>query len=315
MADNRPAQLPTGGRDDLRIDASRCTRMRYSGSSCRRCAAVCPNGAVGSGEALSIKSDRCTGCLLCTTECPVGALEQGKDFSGCLAQLSRVPEPILGCIRTSESSHATLACLGGLSQEHLVTLCHSLSGKLTLNLSACSGCPNDTMIPQLQQRLRSIAEVGLSGSDCSIVIAESARDLSYKDETVDRRSFFKAFRRSVFKSAAVILSTGIEQAERRTEYSEKRLPIRRELLNRTISNLPQELKDRVIRHFGSCISFDQNCTTCQGCVAICPTGALKAGPSDIPPVFDQQLCTGCGLCREFCLDGALQISSSTEVGM
>lgn len=311
MADRQP-QISTGGKNDLRIDASRCMVMRYSESSCRRCAAVCRYDAIALSDVLSIISDRCTGCLLCTAECPVGALEQSKDFSDCLGELSRVPEPILGCIRTSASSHSTLACLGGLSEEHLVTLCHSLSGKVTLNLTACSGCPNQTTIPKLQQRLRTIADVGLSSSNCSIVTVETARDLSYRDETVDRRSFFKAFRKSVFKSAAVILSTTVEQAERRTDYAGKRLPIRRELLNRTRSNLRQELEDRVRQHFGSRISFDQNCTTCQGCAAICPTGALQTEQSDIPPIFDQQLCTGCGLCSEFCLDEALQIARSTE---
>lgn len=308
MADHRKPPIATGDRGELRIDASRCMRMRYSESSCRRCAAVCPHDAVELGDALAIKPDRCTGCLLCTAECPVGALEQVGDFYGCLGQLSRVPEPVLGCIRSKESSHATMACLGGLSEEHLATLCHSLSGKLTLNQTACSDCPNSTMAAHLKARLDGLAEAGLIDCSCRIVMAESAQDLKYRDESVDRRSFFRAFRTSLFKSTAVLLSTTVEPVDRRVEYAGKRLPIRRELLQWTRNSIPRELEGRVGEHFDCGITFADSCTGCQACAAICPTGALKPGPSDTAPAFDHLLCTGCGLCGEFCLDGALQIS-------
>jgi len=310
MADIGQLRILTGGRDDLQIDVSRCLRMRFSKSSCRRCADICPHGAVSLDGILSINPNHCTGCLLCTAVCPSGALEQRSDFSTSLAQLSRVPDPIIGCIRTKVRSNAVLPCLGGLSEEHLVALSYPLSGKVTFNLTACSDCPNTTIIPHLQQRLDAITQAGLVENSCHIVIAESAQDLAYCDESVDRRGFFKAFRNSLFKSAAVVLSTTIEQPERRTEYAGKRVPARRQLLNRIRNNLSLELEVRTGQYFDSCISFDQTCTTCQGCVAICPTGALQTGPPDIPPIFNQLFCTGCGLCGEFCLDGALQISRS-----
>lgn len=104
-----------------------------------------------------------------------------------------------------------------------------------------------------------------------------------------------------------MLSPANEQTERRTEYAGKRLPIRRGLLNWTRNNLSQELEIRIRKHFDSYVSFEDNCTKCQGCVAICPTGALQTELSDIPPTFVQLLCTGCGLCSEFCSDGALRI--------
>src|SRR5512140_2953940 len=92
----------TSNRADLTVDASRCLRMRFSESSCRRCTDICPHGAVTLGSGLSLNPEQCRGCLLCTAVCPSGALEQNNDFSDCLAQLSRVPDPVLGCIRTKE---------------------------------------------------------------------------------------------------------------------------------------------------------------------------------------------------------------------
>ena len=307
MAENRTSQTLTAGRDELRIDHSRCLRTRFSGSSCRLCTAACPHAAVALDDMLSINPDLCTGCMLCTAHCPVGALEQAAGFAACLAQLSRVPEPVLGCIRTKESSHAALACLGGLSGEYLVALCHSLSGTLTLNLTGCGDCPNGKSAAELPNRLERLSGAGLLEGGARLVTVASPRELQYRDETVNRRSFFKSLRSSLFQSAAVVLNSTVEHDEPRSAYAEKRLPARRKLLNEVRSNFP-EMAERIARAFDSRVSFDDRCTRCQGCVAICPTGALKSGLPDEEPVFYPLLCTGCGLCREFCLDGALQVT-------
>lgn len=299
----------TGSRDDLQIDISRCLRMRFCESSCRQCVDICPHASVTLDGGLSVNPDQCHGCLLCTSVCPAGALEQNIDFAACLAQLSRLPEPLLGCIRTKANSNATVACLGGLSEEHLLALCHSLPDALTLNLSRCAECANNAMIDHLLQRVSAILEAGLMTGGVSIVLAESASGLNFHAAAVDRRSFFKSLRSSLFQGAAAILSTTSEQTEQRSEYARKYLPARRELLNKTRNRLPQELAVPAGKQFDATISFGDSCTKCQGCVAICPTGALKSGLPDTLPGFDQLLCTGCGLCAEFCLDAAVRLSN------
>lgn len=309
MADSNKTAI--GNRDDVNIDASRCLRMRFSESSCLHCVNICPHGAVILDGGLAIKPDQCHGCMLCTSVCPVGALEQNDDFHACLAKLSKVPEPVLGCTRTKECSNGSVACLGCLSEEHLVVLCLTLSGKLTINLIACKECPNSAMIPHLRQRLEVLSESGLLEGDCCIVTAESAQDIIYHDESVDRRSFFKSFRSSLFQSAAVILSVSNEPAERRAVYAAKRLPARRELLNSARNKSSRELLGRIQKHFDVCVTFSEACTMCQGCVAICPTGALKTEAEDETPFFEQLLCSGCGLCSEFCLDGAIRVIATT----
>lgn len=287
--------------------------MRYSESSCRHCIDICPHGAVALDGGLSIDPQHCRGCLLCTAVCPVGALEQSSDFSACLERLSKVPEPVLGCIRTNDCSNGTMACLGGLSEEHLLALCHTLAGRLNLNLSLCSDCPNNSMIPPLRQRLALLSASGLLEGGCHFVLAETVQQVHFRDESVDRRSFFKSFRNSLLKSAAVMLSPTDQQPERRREYALKRLPVRRELLNRTVQSLPAQLASLVLGRFEHHISITGSCTACQGCVAICPTGALLTVSPDNLPRFDRQRCTGCALCGEFCLDGALRLGSSGEI--
>ncbi|OGU17948.1 MAG: hypothetical protein A2076_13890 [Geobacteraceae bacterium GWC2_53_11] len=307
MADS---PLPIGSRDDVRIEASRCLRMRFCASSCRRCADICPHGAITLDSGFGVDSDRCRGCLLCTTVCRAGALEPNVDFSACLAQLSRVPEPVFGCPRTKGRSHALLPCLGGLSEEHLLTLCHSLTGSLTINLNECADCPNGTTIPRLRHRFTLLAEAGLLEGGCGMTLAEFDAEIRFSDEAVNRRGFFKSLRSALFQSAAVIISGGPEQSERRSDYAGKREPVRRELLNRTAGGLPPEMGKLLRNRYDHRITFSGDCAACHGCVAICPTGALQTDLPDSPPLFDRLVCTGCGLCEEFCLDGAVRVSAA-----
>lgn len=294
----------TGSRNDLRIDHSRCLPIRYSESSCRRCIEICPHGAISIDEQLTVDQERCKGCLLCTAVCPSGALEINHDFATCLAALAKVSKPVLGCCRTKESANASLPCLGGLAEEHLLTLVHRLSSPLTLLLSSCPGCPNNSMVPLLQERV-SLADEQQEG--CRIITAEAGTNVTLQHEQLDRRSFFSSFRSALFQTAAVVMNSATEPVEPTSSYGDKRLPQRRELLNQTIATLSAERQEQVSRPFTHRISFTENCTTCQGCVAICPTGALKTTDRSQHPVFRQDHCTGCGLCVEFCLDQAISL--------
>lgn len=303
--------ITTGSKDDVVVDVSRCLRTRFSESGCSRCIDLCPHGAIILDGGLVVNPDLCSGCLLCTAVCPVGALEQKSDFSECLPQLSRAPDPVLGCVRTKEQASATVACLGGLSEEYLLALSHTLSGQLTLNLSLCQECPNGATIPLLLGRVAALAEAGLLPGTCQVLIAETPGEIRYHPPSVDRRTFFKSLRNSLFQGAATVLSTTHEQAERHTGYTEKRVPARKELLNRIMGLVPSDQRPLLGHRYEHHIVFSGTCTACHGCVAICPTGALLTDSPDAPPRFHTRNCTGCGLCAEFCLDDALTSSAST----
>lgn len=307
MPENSTRHKTTGSRDDLQIEPSRCLRIRFSDSTCDRCRATCPAAAISLEDGLTINHEQCSGCLLCTAVCPSGALEQQTDFQAIIPQLRKVREPVLGCCRTREQANACLACLGGLAEEHLLALCRSLSGTLTLNLAHCTDCPNRSMLAVLQQRLQRMTAGGLTAGGCNLVTATTQAELCYQPEGVDRRSFFRSFRNSLLQAAADVMQASTKTAECNSSYGDKRLPQRRELLNRLRSSLPEELQATAAKQFDHSIRFSAACCACQGCAAVCPTGALVSTGQEEHPAFLQEQCTGCGLCVEFCLDQAISL--------
>jgi len=300
-----PDKSITGSRDDLCLDRSRCLRVRFNASSCSRCQVVCPTAAIALEQGLKLDSELCTGCLLCTSVCPTGALELSTDFLACVSQLAKVPEPVLGCCRTKEQANGWLACLGGLSEEHLLYLSRRLNGTLVLNLSRCGDCPNSTMLPLVQARLNRL----VPGGSCSIKAVQTPDAVRHRDESVDRRSFFKSFRTSLFQTAAVVMTAGNQETERRSDYTAKRVPERRELLKLIEQQADQQTRDALEQRFFSRICFSEACTACQACAALCPTGALLRNREqpEQPPLFTAADCTACGLCVEFCMDQAVTL--------
>lgn len=305
-----PEKGLTSSRDDLCLERSRCLRVRFNRSSCSCCKDSCPAGAISLEQGLEIDSARCTGCLLCTSVCPTGALELSSDFLVCVAQLSKVPEPVLGCCRTKEQANGWLACLGGLSDEHLCYLACSLTGTLTLNVSLCAECSNSSMLPLLQARLENLA----AGGTCCITTVKTAADVNHRAERVDRRSFFKSFRSSIFQTAAVVMNAGVQNTERRSDYTSKRVPARRELLKTAEEKLDQQVRESLEQRYFGMVAFSEACTACQACAALCPTGALRKNREqpDTPPLFSPADCTACGLCVEFCPNSAISLNSTVN---
>ena len=55
---------------------------------------------------------------------------------------------------------------------------------------------------------------------------------------------------------------------------------------------------------------NKNCTNCNKCLSVCPTGALKLNPLSI----DMSLCTFCGECKNICENSAIDFSNFYKLG-
>jgi len=311
MSENKLKNITTGSRNDLQLHPSRCLRMRFSGSSCSRCADICPHGAINLENALAVDQNICRGCLLCSTACPSGALEQGSDFSECLSRLSKVPEPVLGCVRTQEHSNANITCLGGLSEEHLIAIYALQVQQVQLDLATCSGCSNENAVKLLRGRLDDLGRKIALPIGGKIKLVEQAAELNFLKETIGRRGFFKALTGSLLKETSTLLQSAKTPDKTRVAYTEKQLPQRKTILNLGLKELPELEQQQIRRFFKREAVRSENCDGCAACSKVCTTGAMteKTDGESNQVEHDPLHCTGCGLCVEFCLNEALQLKN------
>lgn len=280
--------------------------MRFSESSCDRCRAVCPAGAISLENGLAVDDGRCTGCLNCTTACPSGALEAGADFDRLLRSLAgrSAATFVLGCARQRGDAHHRIPCHGMLSVEHLAVLALRGEGVIQVDISPCSACHSSSMRDGLARRLELLHGLPLPGVGRIVLVDDPAR-IDFGQEALDRRGFFNSFRRMALQGIVSVIS-GAEEERPPLTYLDKSLPARRRLVNSAAESLPPELAHALTRTFDREVTFSGACSGCMGCVRACPTAALaEPEGTERRPTFNAIRCTGCGLCMEFCLDGAI----------
>lgn len=303
-----------GSEKSVGTDRSRCLRMRYNRNSCSECTDVCRSGAITIDEDVNILTDNCTGCMLCVSACPSDCFEiKGLDFYSLTGRLrkilSSVSSPVLGCAASGNNyCHVKTSCFGFLSEEHLIAFSIFIEGALQIDLTGCEDCGNGFIVDVLKKRIKSVeTKTSIMISDRIKLVNEKAV-LKYQEIGYDRRGFFKAIKNMTFKHAAGLFDKD-DSEEYLQSYSSKKLPLKRELLNRIIKFLPEEEYKTLLKKYFYLASITEDCTNCFACIGMCPTGALKIeGNEDRRDLFfSSSLCNGCGLCESFCVEKAVRI--------
>jgi ferredoxin len=311
MLQDKIINMALGGADPLiSADRSRCARMRYNKNACSICTAGCKSGAISIDGGLAVDARKCTECMLCLSECPSGCFSAAdEDFFVLLSRLQKtqnsVPRPVLGCKQARDTeAHEKTGCLGFLSEEHLIALAEYLNKPLYLNLTACSACRNSFIVETLKERVQSARTTSFDVGK-KVLLAEKKKDLVFEDVPLDRRGFFQALKTQV---AALIEQN---DAEISMSYTEKKLPLKRNILNTLVRKLADSNAVADLLHkFAFTVKTGASCNNCFACIGMCPTGALKIRKNADGPglLFNSSLCTGCGLCGDFCPAHAVSVS-------
>lgn len=294
----------------IEIDQSRCLRMRHNKNSCNRCLKRCHFGAIRISDNISIDTSACSECMICVSVCPTDTFQIGAmNFYSITARLRKHQSPVLGChARPGLVAHEKTVCLGFLSEEHLLALLFLVKKPLQINLTECKDCKNGFVVGAIQERLSNIEENTSINVFDTIKVVKNEADLDYQAVSYDRRGFFRALKGLTVQGAVGFLDR--TNGERTVQpYSRKVLPIRRELLNRSFSVLPGDMRERVLESYYYDIEVDEICNQCFACVGMCPTGAFKITnhTSDKMPFFNSALCSGCGLCEGFCRSHSISL--------
>lgn len=294
----------------IEIDQSRCLRMRFNKNSCTTCVRSCRLNAITIDNHVTIHEDICSECMMCVSECPTGVFQiPTMNFYSLTAGLRKIQAPVLSCnVRAGLAAHEKTVCLGFLSEEHLIALLSFLGDPLQMNLTECKDCRNGFIVAVLRERLRSVAEKISVNALENINLVEEKADLDYEDISCDRRGFFRALKNLTAREAMVFFDN-TKGEEHTLSYSDKALPHRMELLNRSSSVLPDRVRKRVLKNYYYDITVDEICNDCFACVGVCPTGALKSAEDEFDATlfFNSSLCTGCGLCESFCRDNVIRV--------
>ena len=289
------------------VDSSRCLRLRCHTFGCGRCAEICPSGALGfEGRVPALDSRACTGCGLCVSACPVDGLAGSMPGVEALAaRLSCVPSPVLGCTGADGvEAHARVPCLGYLTEEDLAALAVLVPQGVQLNATRCPACPRKGATEQVAERAARIAELRPGGQ---VRIARSPRDLSFRERSLDRRSFLRSLGWRTTAGASALLKSAAPADP--CGRSAKQLPRRRKVLRLALEHAQPRAAARLAHAFSFTLTVDDRCTACPRCAAMCPTGALGRvgeGP-DRRIELDPQRCSGYRACEAFCPSGALRI--------
>lgn len=297
---------------EVKTELSRCVRMRFADSACRRCEKACPHGAISMGQGPAIAPEKCNGCLLCEASCPTGAIHGGAEkLAEALKTLAAVPKPVLGCGRQEGvKAHAKVECLGLLaSPEMLLAVSAFLPGGFTLNLTRCRGCPNDSIVAKLKAASERLQTLPRFPYREVIHLAEPEQQVDFQERALSRREFFRFFRKKSTSTAAAAIER-LQGPTTPLPYRNKRLPPARTLLLEVLPAMPDTFRETVTEQLFPAPTFQAGCTGCTGCVGVCPTGAIAPPPEDgAAPNAERGRCTGCQLCEDFCERGGVIIVS------
>jgi len=307
----------------LHFDAGLCVRAKSKSSNCTKCVDVCPSSIQIVDNLPSFTPSTGIQAAACVGVCPTEAFSL-SDFS--------VTEFFFRFLASKVrliSSGVNVPCISVLSVEHLIALALASDETICLDLagyekgSALLGHIRTT-IEEANFILSSFCDKQLETN--IVAIPMEAQTFMPKQEEASRRDFLrnaslkgaikqkKAFDDAV--NARMLQQFEIDSAII-AKIKNKQLPDKRKILFTALkrTNAPKvfEILPQEEVSFVSQKHINENCTNCQICYRVCPTGALSSDSKFSLIHFDAMLCVKCHLCHDVCEPDAIGLQSGFEI--
>jgi ferredoxin len=290
----------------VKINTSKCLRLRLADSDCNECAKVCMQNSIEFISGISINYKTCSECLLCTAACPNDALITTFPLLDVIKKSKRLDSIVLSC-NSSKISKANFRtpCLGWISEEILIYLFQKSNCIIQLDLSSCKNCKNFTVQDELELKYKNVElKLAINLSE-KITLNYSEESLIFSFENYNRRNFFKVLKAGAINNT-VMFSDNKNKLPEYNDYKSKAVPLKKSLLNE-VSGENISLGKQINTAYSYQVKFSNECTNCNDCEVICPTGAISESEEQNSPDFDSTKCIGCDLCRIFCEEDAIKV--------
>ena len=307
----------------LNLDSSKCVRAVTKFSTCTKCQDICPTNAVEFSTENNLPTflpNDCVNCGGCVGSCPSEALSldfhKNTDFFFDFVQQE---DTLVSCKKN-------VPCLAVLNVEHIISMA-LLKEDVVFDMGHCQSCEikdplYDTIVSNVDEA-NTILDAMESGRQ--IVLKEVA--FEPEGETPKgRRDFLEqltlkkavetkaAFDKEVEIDPDEFLNFGLD-TEAVAKIKNKQFPDKRKILFTALKRANKPEYFHVLdNHDLSFVSMkdmdDSECTACQMCYRICPTGALTSDYKNSKINFDPFMCIKCHVCHDVCEPDALTIADT-----
>lgn len=273
-----------------------------------------------------IRIEECILCGLCSTVCPMGVFELQENSDGkILLDIKRVgakwDSAVFICSRYKGSlkgrpDGVEIRCVGRVSEELLIgTIGLGIKNVYLYVGDECADCRQAQGVEVAKGVVRRakafFRNLGLSQTidltcHLPLPLAKSSA-LCTGEEEVDegRRALFRALKGLNGKK---LLKVALEPRTNKKFTWSHSLPQKRRILLEALSRLVVPASARAMEDFPwPGLTLVGECTFCQACEHVCPTGALRVevGDDGARLWFNHSYCTACGVCLQICPEGAL----------
>ncbi|MGC5328976.1 4Fe-4S binding protein [Brevibacillus sp. SYSU BS000544] len=291
----------------LQTNASHCLRERFKDHTCKDCVDICPTQAITLKQnRVVVNEDKCNGCGLCTLACPTEVFHlESSNLRKYELMFHNQETACISCKKQSEDENmAILPCLRSLSPEILmVAALKQTTLQILLDPTECEKCDYHWDQAEL---LRWIEAWNSSWNGrYPIEIVDHKKNVKSRSKKISRRDLLSFTKEKVTYEVGSFVFNSFE-----THAVKDKIPmtLRRKYLQLFI-NKEREIGEslihkNVISKLSVCdIRVKDECTVCDKCSKLCPTGALTV--RDVEHVkslgFERIKCIDCGICNEICV--------------
>jgi len=294
-----------------------CAHGRSGKTACTRCIDACPTVAIRSrGDTVEVDPYLCQGGGSCVSACPTGAMTYAyPQVSDLLAHIQQLLQryrdagganPVL-VFHDAWSRGPVLEGLGPTMPERVLPM--QLEESASIGMDAWLSClafgaASVVIAVTRGTPGRMVAELGEQVSFTRPIL----QGMGYPENAVmlldvDAENAAQMLQQDLPGSAISKIAKFAPQEDKRTTLRNAINHLYAQASSRKRSvELPQGAP------FGEIKVDKQACTLCMGCVAVCPTSALRDG-RDLPQLkFVEWDCVQCGLCEQVCPERAIERS-------